>query len=70
MRTIDRAWCEEHRAFYLLLGDVDKPFHQPECECDLCEQWRQSVGRMTHSELRAIELRAEQGERERQEGQC
>ena len=25
---------------YPIIGDLHKPFHLPECECDTCEQWR------------------------------
>jgi hypothetical protein len=39
------------RAVYLMVGDLDKPFHRPECECDACESWRRSRGRPTRREL-------------------
>lgn len=38
---------------YLVVGDIDKPFHLPECECDRCEHWRKVRDRPTHAELRA-----------------
>jgi len=38
---------------YMMFGDVDKPFHRPECECDECEKWRHDNGRPTHAELKA-----------------
>lgn len=25
---------------YPIIGDVNKPFHLPECECEQCETWR------------------------------
>lgn len=25
---------------YPMIGDLDKPFHRPECECQHCEDWR------------------------------
>ena len=28
-----------------VIGDLDKPFHRPECECDACEGWRTKKGR-------------------------
>lgn len=37
---------------YLILGDLDKPFHKPECECDMCEEWRVFKGRRTRKEVR------------------
>jgi hypothetical protein len=45
----------KHRKAYLTLGDLDKPFHLPECECERCEDWRWSKGRPTHAELRAMD---------------
>lgn len=38
---------------YLLVGDVDKAFHRPECECKQCEMWRTEKGRPTREECRA-----------------
>lgn len=32
----------------LIIGDLDKPFDLPECECCRCENWRRSVGRETN----------------------
>lgn len=26
---------------YPIWGDLDKPFHKPECECGDCERWRE-----------------------------
>lgn len=37
---------------YLIIGDTDKPFHRPECECSICENWRKDNNRPTHQELR------------------
>lgn len=37
---------------YMMIGDLDKPFHFPECECDECEAWRIKMGRLTHEQLR------------------
>jgi hypothetical protein len=37
---------------YLVLGDLDKPFHRPECECEMCENWRIQKGRNSHREIR------------------
>jgi hypothetical protein len=28
-----------------IIGDLDKPFHRPECQCDQCEEWRSDNGR-------------------------
>lgn len=47
--------CFRHRDAYLIVGDLDKPFHLPECECGRCEAWRRSRGRATHAELRGSE---------------
>lgn len=38
----------------LTFGDVDKPFHRPECECESCEFWRKQHDRPTHEELRKL----------------
>lgn len=37
---------------YLIWGDLDKPFHLCECECEQCEEWRRQKGRPTHAECR------------------
>lgn len=37
---------------YMIFGDIDKPFHRPECECERCEAWRVEKDRPTHAELR------------------
>lgn len=42
---------------YLTWGDLDKPFHLPECECDRCEEWRRQKGRPTHKELHELTAR-------------
>lgn len=42
----------ETRQNYLVIGDLDKTFHRPECECDDCESWRVWKGRPTHKEIR------------------
>lgn len=47
-----REDCFRLKDSYLVLGDLDKPFHLPECECDKCEGWRTRMGRATHAELR------------------
>lgn len=39
---------------YLTVGDLDKPFHRPECECEECEAWRKSKGRPTHAEVEKL----------------
>jgi hypothetical protein len=44
----------ECRSVYLIIGDIDKTFHRPECECFWCEDWRRTKGRPTHAELRAM----------------
>ena len=49
----DREAILKHPTTYLILGDVDKPFHRPECECDSCEGWRLAMNRPTHKGLRA-----------------
>lgn len=28
---------------YPIIGDLDKPFHLPECECLYCEAWREAA---------------------------
>lgn len=48
----EREKIIQNASAYLLLGDVDKPFHLPECECDCCEGWRKRMNRPTHQELR------------------
>lgn len=47
--------ARENPQFYLMFGDLDKPFHRAECECPSCEEWRVSKGRPTHEELREKE---------------
>jgi hypothetical protein len=47
-----RKAIEKQPIAYLMVGDLDKPFHRPECECEDCENWRTSVDRQTHKELR------------------
>ena len=42
------------RSKMLIIGDLDKPFHRPECECDRCEQWRTHMGRPTNQEVRSV----------------
>ena len=49
----DREAILKHPTTYMIFGDVDKPFHRPECECESCEDWRKGKGRPTHQELRA-----------------
>jgi hypothetical protein len=39
---------------YLIYGDLDKPFHLCECECDECEGWREKKGRPRRKELRKL----------------
>jgi hypothetical protein len=46
-----RKLGDDGLAAYLTVGDLDKPFHLPECECDSCESWRRSRGRPTRREL-------------------
>lgn len=43
------------RELYLLIGDLDKPHHLPECECPDCERWRTENGRPTHEYLRSLD---------------
>jgi hypothetical protein len=50
----EREKLIRNRTAYMTLGDVDKPFHRPECECQDCEFWRKLRGRPTHTELRAM----------------
>jgi hypothetical protein len=47
----ERAKFIRHREAYMLIGDLDKPFHMPECCCEDCEHWRQHHDRPTHAEL-------------------
>lgn len=48
----EREVIEKNPETYMTLGDVDKPFHRPECECERCEGWRIGKDRPTHKELR------------------
>lgn len=48
----ERQRLEANAGAYLIIGDIDKPFHLPECECPACEQWRRDKDRPTHEELR------------------
>lgn len=41
----------KYRDNYMLVGDLDKPFHRPECSCVVCEDWRKDKGRPTFEEL-------------------
>lgn len=50
----ERAAYVKYRDTYMLIGDLDKPFHLCECACDECESWRRAKGRPTHAELRAM----------------
>ena len=36
----------------MIIGDLDKSFHLPECECDACENWRKNQGRRTYGEMK------------------
>lgn len=49
---MDREYYVRHAQAYLVIGDLDKPFHYPECECVDCEHWRRCQNRPTHAELR------------------
>ena len=40
------------RSRHIVLGDLDKPFHQPQCECNKCEQWRMDNDRQTYKWMR------------------
>jgi hypothetical protein len=53
--TENRKRLEDNASAYMMFGDVDKPFHRPECECDICENWRAIHNRPTHKELRNAE---------------
>lgn len=44
----------KYRDNYMLVGDLDKPFHRPECSCVVCEDWRKDKGRPTFEELRKM----------------
>ncbi len=48
----EREILERHAAAYMMWGDLDKPFHRPECSCLSCEAWRAEHDRPTHAELR------------------
>ena len=39
------AQHEYHDSALEIIGDLDKPFHRPECECAECENWRGMHGR-------------------------
>jgi hypothetical protein len=47
-----RKLIERKPDVYMMVGDIDKPFCRPECECEACECWRKNKGRPTHKELR------------------
>jgi hypothetical protein len=49
-----RRRLEEKAAAYLIIGDLDKPFHRPECPCELCDKWREEKGRPTFEYLRKM----------------
>lgn len=50
--NLTREVIEKNPGAYLIIGDIDKPFHRPECECQHCELWRKDNDRPTHEELR------------------
>ncbi len=35
----------------MIVGNLEKPFHRPECQCKHCEQWRRDNGKPTYEEL-------------------
>ncbi len=39
---------------YMIVGDLDKPFHMCECRCYECEEWRKDNGRPTHKECEEV----------------
>lgn len=51
-KEADLRAIRRHPQAYLTVGDIDKPFHRPECGCEHCESWRRSEGRPTHKEIR------------------
>lgn len=53
LRESVRETIDKNPTGYLIMGDIDKPFHRPECECQVCEDWRAKMNRPTHQELRA-----------------
>lgn len=53
MPELTYEWYVANAEFYMMFGDVDKPYHRPECECTDCEAWRREHGRPTHAELRS-----------------
>ena len=56
-RDLEEDWKKivRNRRAYMSIGDLDKPFHRPECACPNCEKWRVDKGRPTHKELREME---------------
>lgn len=50
----ERERLIENRFSYMVWGDLDKPFHRPECECDACEDWRKKMDRPTHAKLKKM----------------
>jgi hypothetical protein len=50
----ERRKLEQNATAYMMMGDLDKPFHRPECECRNCEDWRRRMNRPTHAELRQV----------------
>lgn len=47
-------------AAYMVIGDIDKDFHLPECECGRCEEWRRRKGRPTHEALRMMKAKRQE----------
>lgn len=52
---VDKETIERNPEAYMMIGDLDKPFHRPECECLDCERWRLGKGRPTHAKLKSKE---------------
>lgn len=52
----EREKLLENADAYLLVGDQDKEFHEPRCECFRCERWRERKGRPTHQEIRRLKV--------------
>lgn len=51
---MDRQELIKNRTTYMMIGDLDKPFHLCECQCGQCENWRILKGRPTFEELQKM----------------
>ena len=57
MTLEERDQIIANRKTYMTIGDLDKPFHRPECCCEDCEGWRRGNGRPTFKYLESLDKR-------------